>query len=280
MKTSGSLRQQGLSLVELMIALAISTLLILGITQIFIDNKRNYVFQRNQINLLENARYAELLLNEYLAKAGYRRAADDNPEFAFPAVAANSDCLAFTSGSAVTATTDKKGICLRYQPLVSGEPDCLGAATTTFTDSIPFTSPGPSTLITIAIKHVENSALDAGSLICKNVGTGLSAAMLNNVADMRLEFGVGANVSSRELVAGSNRFTTAGDWTTNTGPIRAVRFSILMASPANQRDGDSQIFTDWLATADNTRKAALLAGDQGRLYQVVGSTRTIRNFMP
>lgn len=118
-------RQQGLSIIELMIALAISSLLILGITQIFIDNKRNYVFQRSQVNLQENARYAELLLNEYLAKAGYRRAPDDHPEFAFPAAASNGDCQAFTSGSSITGTTDKKGMCIRYQPLLSGEPDCL-----------------------------------------------------------------------------------------------------------------------------------------------------------
>lgn len=36
-------RQTGLSMVELMITLLISSFLILGITQIYIDNKRNYI---------------------------------------------------------------------------------------------------------------------------------------------------------------------------------------------------------------------------------------------
>ncbi|MEN1592952.1 prepilin-type N-terminal cleavage/methylation domain-containing protein, partial [Pseudomonas aeruginosa] len=38
--------QKGLSMVELLVALAISSFLILGISQIYIDNKRNYLFQQ------------------------------------------------------------------------------------------------------------------------------------------------------------------------------------------------------------------------------------------
>ena len=37
-------RQRGLSMIELLVALAISSFLILGITQVYIDNKRNYMF--------------------------------------------------------------------------------------------------------------------------------------------------------------------------------------------------------------------------------------------
>ncbi|OVZ72666.1 hypothetical protein CDO43_01055, partial [Pseudomonas aeruginosa] len=40
-----SRRQSGLSMIELLVALAISSFLILGITQIYLDNKRNYLFQ-------------------------------------------------------------------------------------------------------------------------------------------------------------------------------------------------------------------------------------------
>lgn len=47
--------QAGLSLVELMVALAISSVLILGITQIYIDNKRSYSFQQNQAENQEGA---------------------------------------------------------------------------------------------------------------------------------------------------------------------------------------------------------------------------------
>lgn len=280
MKKTTPTHQSGLSLIELMIALAISSLLILGITQIFIDNKRNYIFQRNQVNLQENARYAELLLNEYLARAGYRRAPDDYPEFAFPQATSNADCLAFTKGSSITATTDKKGICIRYQPLVSGEPDCLGEATEAFTDTIPFTSPGNGALVTLAIKYSEGTSLERGALTCKNLSTGESAELLTNIADFRLEFGVGKEITSRQLINTGDRFVSATNWETTTGPIRAARYSLLLASAPNLRAGDSQIFIDWLAGADAAGKTRLQAGDENRIYQVAGSTRTLRSLMP
>lgn len=274
-------RQKGLSLIELMIALAIGSLLILGITQIFIDNKRNYLFQRSQVNVLENGRYAELLLNEYLAKAGYRRAPDDYPEHAFPARAANADCLAFTPGSSITATTDKRGICVRYHPMVSGEPDCLGTATTAFTDTMPFTSPVSSSIVTLSIKYAPGATLESGTIACKNLGTGASSSLLSNVADFRLEFGIGANTSSRQLISTGDRFVPAASWAPATnGPIRAVRYSILLASAQNQRDGASQVFTNWLANTEGANKTRLEAGDQNRIYHIAGSTRALRNLMP
>ncbi|BCR23333.1 hypothetical protein KAM426_08600 [Aquipseudomonas alcaligenes] len=61
-------RQFGLSLIELMVALVISSFLILGITQIYVDNKRNYLFQQGQSENQENGRYALLLLEKELAK--------------------------------------------------------------------------------------------------------------------------------------------------------------------------------------------------------------------
>lgn len=95
-------RQFGLSLIELMIALAISSLLILGITQVYIDNKRNYVFQQSQAGNLENSRFASLMINEYLGKAGYRRDPVILVEEAFPSRNAGGDCLAFGAGHSIT----------------------------------------------------------------------------------------------------------------------------------------------------------------------------------
>lgn len=76
--------QLGLSMVELLIALAISSFLILGITQVYIDNKRNYVFQQNQAGNAENSRFAALIINDYLGKAGYRRTPSALLEIVFP----------------------------------------------------------------------------------------------------------------------------------------------------------------------------------------------------
>src|SRR5690554_120174 len=94
-------RQRGLSMVELLVALAISSFLILGITEIYIANKRNYVFQQSQANNQENTRFAELTLNAWLNKAGYRRAPDQFLEDAFPETPATTDCAAFAKGAVV-----------------------------------------------------------------------------------------------------------------------------------------------------------------------------------
>ncbi len=69
-------KEHGLSMIELLIALAISSFLILGITQIYIDNKRNYLFQQTQAANQENLRFLDLLLSQYINKAGFRRSPD------------------------------------------------------------------------------------------------------------------------------------------------------------------------------------------------------------
>lgn len=62
-------RQRGLSMIELLVALAISSFLILGITQVYIDNKRNYVFQQSQAGNLENSRFAVLMIDDLISKS-------------------------------------------------------------------------------------------------------------------------------------------------------------------------------------------------------------------
>ncbi len=64
-------RSRGLSLVELMVALAVSGLLLLGLVQVFIGNKQNYVLQESLSHVQENGRYALFHLGQELQTAGY-----------------------------------------------------------------------------------------------------------------------------------------------------------------------------------------------------------------
>ena len=54
--------QSGISLIELMIAMALGLFLILGATQIYIDNKKSYAFQQSQSENQEGSRYSLLFL--------------------------------------------------------------------------------------------------------------------------------------------------------------------------------------------------------------------------
>ncbi len=271
--------QRGLSLIELIIALAISSFLILGVTQIYIDNKRSALFQQSQAVNQESARFAETIINDHLGKAGFRRAPDQALEFAFPAVAANADCKAFARGAAATGLATGTGICLRYQPLVSGEVDCTGSPSKAFNDTQPFSS--SRELAVIAIRYVpEQSRLECKNLN-PNTGTAGYVTLLEGVADFRFDYGVGpADLFTKELRSSGDRFVAAANWTASSGPIRAARYSVLLASRPNQRTGDSKIFNDWVATADTVNAARLNAQDDNQIYQVATSTQTLRNLMP
>lgn len=276
--------QNGLSIIELLVALAISTILILGVTQVFLDNKRTQAFQQQQNNNQENARFAEIILDEYLGKAGYRRAPDDVLENAFPAAAAASGCSAFTAGSSATNMTNKTGMCLRYQPLVSGQADCTGAATKTFTDTATFSAPPSSALVVLAIYYEPGDTLETGSLKCQNLnaaGTSAPIQLVNNVAGFRLAFGVGpTSVMEKMLKPSGDRFVEANSWSAADGQIRAARYSVLLASRANQREGASAVLDQWIAGASEDEADTLEAADEGRIYQIAGSTQTLRNLMP
>ncbi|NDP49566.1 MAG: prepilin-type N-terminal cleavage/methylation domain-containing protein, partial [Sulfuriferula multivorans] len=121
-------RQSGLSMIELMVTIVISSFLILGVTQVYIDNKRNYIFQQNQSENQESSRFILLFLQQELAKAGYRRRPDEAMENAFPAAIA-SGC-AFAAGQTILYDS-QISICIRYQPRDATDRDCLGNGVTT-----------------------------------------------------------------------------------------------------------------------------------------------------
>lgn len=65
-------RQQGLSLVELMIAITLSLLLILGVTQIFLSSKQTYSTNNGLSRVQENGRFAIEFLTQDIRNTGYK----------------------------------------------------------------------------------------------------------------------------------------------------------------------------------------------------------------
>lgn len=271
-------RQRGLSMVELLVALAISSFLILGITQVYIDNKRSYVFQQSQAGNLENSRFAVLMLDELLSKAGYRRVPDQEMFDAFPAQdGLSAHCEAFPKEGVITnikASGGQVGFCLRYQPAFDGELICDGNSATLAKEK-PFIYPALNETIYVAIKFTPHASdLNKGTLSC--ITKDASAELIDGVADMNVEFGSGP-VDQKRLNTGSP-FKKAESWTSGDGAVRAVRYSLLVASRNNQRDSDSNIFTQWLETASDAD--GLEALDKKQIFQVVAGAQAIRNVMP
>lgn len=65
-------RQQGLSLVEIMVAMVISVILLAGVVQIFVGSKTTYRVQEGLSRLQENGRFATDLLARDIRMAGYQ----------------------------------------------------------------------------------------------------------------------------------------------------------------------------------------------------------------
>lgn len=281
-------RQRGLSMVELLVALAISSFLVLGITQIYLDGKRNDIFRQSQAANLENSRFAVLILNELISKAGYRRSPEQSMLEAFPEnnTVMAEHCDIFTAAAVITklksAEGGQTGFCLRYQPAFIDEYMCDGNKV----DKLPMAQPPLSQTVYIVIKFVPHATdLNQGSLSCITSIT--SAKLIEDLADMRIQFGVGDSPSSLSAqpadkkLRANNPFVKADTWN-GDGIVRVVRYAILLASRPNQRDSnDSKVLSDWLlAVTDSTYKARLEKADQRRIYQQVSSTQTLKNMLP
>jgi len=68
---------RGLTLVELMVAVAVSMILFIGIAQIFVANKRAYRLQDDNSHIQENGRFATGMITQDLRRAGYYGANSD-----------------------------------------------------------------------------------------------------------------------------------------------------------------------------------------------------------
>jgi type IV pilus assembly protein PilW len=241
-------RQTGLSMVELMITLLISSFLILGITQIYIDNKRNYIYQQNQSANLENSRFALLLLEKELYKAGYRQLAQDSRDFVFKSSSTDAACPAFSAGQIIRPTTNGLGVCFRYQRADVNERDCHG-------DLIANDDP-----ITIRIERV------GSDLNCYVNGQGQT--MLSGLNQITFEYGVDLNANRQ-----ADTYLSASD-AASANNIVAVRYASLHESESANVALNTTNYNYPLANA-----TATTATDK-KLYKSVQGTTTLRNIAP
>ncbi|SFQ87751.1 type IV pilus assembly protein PilW [Halopseudomonas formosensis] len=242
--------QKGLSLIELMVALVLSSLLILGITQVYIDNKRNYVFQQGQSDNIESARYAILLLEEELYRAGYRTRPDRTASEVFRP-ATEGDC-SFGRGETLNFDVEDQRICLRYQPALPTMTVCSGEVVNG--SAAPYSSVDP---VTVELQVANNSLFCNGS------------PLIANMADIKLSFGV----SEDEGIRDTQKFTDAPD---DGEVIRSVRYAVLLKSRSLSLADSTvnPVYRDWRAKWYSENNAT--APDRA-LYLAVENTVTLRN---
>lgn len=255
-------RHHGLSLVELMVALLIGSLLILAGTQILIDNKHSYLFQRAQADNLDNGRFTLQWLDQQLARAGYKRRPDQSADAAFPAL---SEAQSGISGCAFAAGQVLKplgsgALCIRYQPNDKQDVDCLGNGRPANASALsrPYAEPVEAFIEKLSVSTSQQ-------LICTSKDG--AATLLEGIAELRFDYGVSPT--------GSSAITHYTAEPTAAASIRSVRYTALFsASVAPSRTGPNvRAWNYWNASAAK-RPAA------NRLYQVIKGTATLRNLTP
>lgn len=246
--------QLGLSLIELMIAMLIGSILILGITQIFITNQKTYLFQQGQVGNQENGRFTLAVLEQELSKAGYR-------SYPSQTMSANNSAVAgcnFPQGTAVVALSTTQ-LCLQYQAANQSDVTCQGTALAN-PKSIAKPYGGSNAVI------VELIAFDSttNSITCTTANG--TQQLVNGVADFRFDYGWGDNKVVNTF--GPSPSTTVG----------AVRYAALMQNPGTTRIRDNTAAPAAL-TAWNTRYSAAIP-DNNQIYQIVQGTVMLRNQLP
>ena len=257
-----NLTQRGLSLVELVVALLIGSLLILAGAHIMLDHKHIYLFQRAQADNQGNGRFTLQWLDQELARAGYKRRPDQSLSAAFPALSEAqsgvSGC-AFESGQ-VVSSVNASTLCIRYQPSDKQDVDCLGNGRPANASALarPYAEPAEAIVEKLAISSSQH-------LICTSKDG--AASLVEGIADLRFDYGVSPS--------GTHLITHYTSTPSSSATIRSVRYTALLSTPVAPTTADqtSRAWDYWNARATYKPTAK-------RLYQVIKGTTTLRNLTP
>lgn len=244
--------QLGISMIELLVAMLISSFLILGVTQVYLDNRSNTLFQQSQGSNIENARFSILLLEQELAKAGYKRRPDDDSEFAFP-TASYPGCGEMVKGQVAKYISDTE-FCIRYQPAFTGATKCDGVLIDNIANK-PYEVESGAELAyaRFALNNATQTLTCNGTEIATNIG------------DIRFNYGVN---SLKDEKAVSRYINIPAD----NENIRVIQFSVLASSPTEvTKEPASSIYEFWFDGTEPTDK---------KLYSLFSTSASMRNLLP
>lgn len=258
-RTAG-LSEAGVSLIELMIAILVSTLLLAGVIQVMLSKKDSYNFQQAQAKVQESARFSVLFLDDILEKTGYRQQAQASMMNVFRYAPASADCAGFNTGQVVTESLVGDGICIRYQEPVADDVDCAGRP---IGDGVNNDAPDYREAVIERIYYQAGLDGQSGQLFCGRDG-GDAFVLVGGVEDFRLRYGIDDNGDRM-----ADKFIASPD-AAGWRNIVSLRFDLLSVAEGNLVSESQSYRFPFDAPADTT------AGDR-RLYRVATQTITLRN---
>lgn len=172
-------KQSGVSLIELMIAVAIGLILITVIGNVYLAGRQSFRDQDESARLQETGRFVLDTISRVALEAGRTDVAPDNTlqKFVlFPAVvAAGVNGLAINGANGAAAAPDS--LIVRFVSASAGELDCLGASTL-----------GTAAAPILVTQTLTFDAVDR-ELEC-SVNGGAAQPLANNVEDFQVTYGV------------------------------------------------------------------------------------------
>jgi len=239
--------QRGLTLIELMIALLISSVLMYGVGTIYVSSKRGYNIQDNLARQQENSRFSLELLVHDLRMAGFPKR-----YVSAPIVSASTADGGGTTNDTVT---------VEYQAAT----DCLGQNTPAASCSADNTQACAVNKYYIAHDNPTNT----DNLYCLGNGGANAEIIADNVTNLQILYGIDTNSDADGI---ANKYVTWPSASADPSKIVSVRFALLTQTPNEvKKAGTTKIYTllDQKITVNNDK----------HLHRVYMNTVQLRNQM-
>ena len=272
-------RQQGYTLVELMISVVIGLFIIAGVFQIYLSSRAASNLQDRMSNVQENGRFALFFLQRSIRKAGFPKSTALNP---FTDTPSNATCpMAVTTANCASTpvgtcngagSTDSDQIAVCYQ----GTQDCLGQ---------PIPASASSGVVADVFSIKTDTTTGVSQLMCRGYLNGSplengAQTLVDGIVNMQVQYGV----DDVPVDGYANVYVTANN-VTNWDRVVAVRVSLLVSTNSNAAEtasgaviGDTASDAQGYQVLEQSLPSTYLStGVRGRIYT---TTIELRNRTP
>lgn len=266
-----STRVQGFSLVELMVAVLLGSLITVAAVQLFSTNQRTFILQQSLSEIQEQGRFSLDFISRDLRKAGFRTPGSSATAADVPSVVLGSLSVAGTvvaagsleGGAAATAND-------RLQIAFEGTVDCEGdvsAVMGTVVNSYQLNNQGEL----VCTGSIPPSGVATPEVVNT---TANGVVLLSGVDSFQVLYGIDNNANE---VPNVRRYVTADQVGGN--PVLAIRVAILTRS---NNPGVAEMSSDirGFTVLDKTLNGGAAPLDEQSIRRLFVTTVQLRNFDP
>jgi type IV pilus assembly protein PilW len=249
--------QRGLTLVELMIALALGLLLVAGVGAVYLGSNQTYRTAQAGARIQETGRYALDVIGRSLRQAGFK-SVPSNPAAAMPTFSGTP--IRGVNSACPTASPVTDILTAQFDG-VAGEQDCQ-ATNITAGQIVQHTFFIQDA--TLRCNAVQNATAPTPPTACPATNSGVQ--LLENVEDLQVLYGIDTNSDQ----SADSYTATPTDWT----KVVTARVCVLVRSDS---DGIVPANAKYLDCSGALGTAATAATPDTRLRRAFVATFTLRN---